>query len=141
MREEDLVTIDEAFRVAKTWSDNPDTPTAALLVRGDYSLVVWEANGVPTGINPNADRLLHAYKWFMHAACRAVAKAARLGVKTQGLTSVLTTPPCAGCAQALVEAGITVVIYPADHGGWTKSIQDGHDILHAGGVNVREVSR
>ena len=148
MREHDLLRIEEAFRVAESWSSDPDTQTGVVLLQGDYTTIVWAANSTPCNVTVSKEMLVRPekYKWVMHAERKAIGQAARRGIKTYGLACVQTAPPCADCAQVLVEAGISIVIYPADHAfvgreDWAKSIQDGEDILRAGGVKIRKVER
>lgn len=47
----------------------------------------------------------------VHAECNAIAYAARHGLATQGATLTTTDSPCLPCAQLIVNAGITEVVY------------------------------
>ena len=70
-----------------------------------------------------------------HAEADAIAEAARAGVDLSGSTMVVTLEPCnhvgrtGPCAQAIIEAGITDVVYAVD---------DPHDPAAGGAATLRE---
>ena len=70
-----------------------------------------------------------------HAEADAIAEAARAGVDLTGSTMVVTLEPCnhvgrtGPCAQAIIEAGITDVVYAVD---------DPHDPAAGGAATLRE---
>jgi dCMP deaminase len=47
----------------------------------------------------------------VHAEINALAQAARSGVRVDGATVYLTTYPCWPCTKALLNAGITRIVY------------------------------
>lgn len=76
-----------------------------------------------------------------HAERNAIFAAARLGIRTQGLTMAASWAACSDCARAIVQAGISCLvrhIRPV-HKGWEDSIAIGNQILDIGGVNVIDV--
>jgi dCMP deaminase len=78
-------------------------------------------NGFPRGIRETEERAADDEKlfWVTHAETNAIFNAARSGVSLEGATLYVTTYPCPGCAQAIVQAGIRrVFTYGAEY--WMK---------------------
>lgn len=72
----------------------------------------------------------------VHAEANAIIQAARHGSATDGATIYVTGAPCLMCARAIINAGISEVVFPAgDRYDCEKSV----GLLGAAGVKVREV--
>lgn len=75
-----------------------------------------------------------------HAEVMALANARAAGISTKGLTAVVTLEPCAHtgktgpCAEALIEAGISRVVFSVDDPGADSS--GGANILENSGIEV-----
>lgn len=89
-------------------------------------------------ISPDGRQLAAGYHrgaGTAHAEADAIAEAARAGVDLTGSTMVVTLEPCnhvgrtGPCAQAIIEAGITGVVYAVD---------DPHDPAAGGAATMRE---
>lgn len=69
----------------------------------------------PTGGSPHcSDRycdISQPCKRSVHAEANAIVFAARHGIATEGCTLYTTIAPCYNCAQLIVNAGISKVIY------------------------------
>ena len=70
-------------------------------------------NGFPRGVKETDERWERPlkYKFAVHAEINLIANAVRLGVGLADCTMYITIPPCDGCAKAIIQAGITKVIY------------------------------
>ncbi|KKN88883.1 hypothetical protein LCGC14_0244900 [marine sediment metagenome] len=102
-----------AFLVARK-SKDPSTKTGCVVQR-DKRILTTGYNGFPMGA-PD-DEALYAdreYKYANIAHCdrNAVFAAAFQGVALKGATMYLTGPPCTNCTQAIIQAGITRVVWP-----------------------------
>lgn len=66
-----------------------------------------------------------------HAEKGLISSAARLGIKTDGASMVVSTFPCPVCALDIVVAGIKTLYFSEGY-----SLVGAHDILKSGGVHV-----
>lgn len=100
-------------------SKDPSTKVGCVIVGPDREVRSMGYNGLPRGVEDLAERMERPakYLWTSHAEENAVAQAARIGVSLKGCTAYVTHFPCARCARALIQAGITEIIYG---GGTTK---------------------
>lgn len=67
----------------------------------------------------------------IHAETNAILRAAKLGIAIQGKTMYMTTSPCVTCANNIVQAGITRIVYAEEHDDLR-----GLDILKQAGVEI-----
>jgi dCMP deaminase len=79
------------------------------------------------------------YAFIEHAERDVIYKAARSGIKTQGLIMVAPWACCSDCARAIVLAGITTVVahkeaWDRSPERWKESLNYGMEILRAGNV-------
>ena len=102
----------------KTKSKDNNTQIGAVIVGADNEIVSTGYNSFPRGINDNVpERQERPEKYFfmMHAEQNAIVNAARIGVSTKGCVLYLTCGiPCADCAKAIINAGITRIICEAN---------------------------
>lgn len=96
-----------AYSEAKK-STNPSTQNGAILVDNKGNVILAAANTFPDGIAENKGRQSKPlrYKFSVHAERNVIYKAAKLGLKTKGLTMVCPWATCSDCAQAIIQAGI-----------------------------------
>ena len=127
------------------------TPTVALATAMGRALEL-ATKGPLTGGNPRVGCVLldssgaicaegwHEGSGTPHAEVMAMANARAAGVSTEGLTAVVTLEPCAHtgktgpCAEALVEAGISRVVFSVDDPGADSS--GGAQVLEGAGIDV-----
>jgi len=138
---EALALANEAARA----SDDPDTQVGCVIGCVDGTNVT-SANKLPIGVVPLRERTKRPakYDWIQHAEQRAIAKAARLGISTAGATMGLPWFPCPPCAQAIVTAGIAVLVCNQpefDHPKWGAGFHVASTILEEGGVRVVYASK
>jgi len=106
----------EMAYVAARQSQDPHRQVGAIIVKGNQ-ILAYGFNGTPTGYPNNDCKDLEGktYPHVVHAEINAIAKAAEHGVSTKGATMYSTTVPCIECAKAILQAGITTVIYSEDY--------------------------
>ena len=68
----------------------------------------------------------------IHAETNAIIQAALHGVSTRGCTCYVTHFPCLNCTKALINAGITRLVYSADYRVDPVAV----DFLHTANVEV-----
>ena len=100
-----------AYEVA-TWSKDPDCAVGAVLVSPDGCQVSHGYNGFPRGISDRAERLLNKQiknAMMVHAEVNAILNC---HADTRGWALYCTKAPCHHCAGAIIQAGITSVVFP-----------------------------
>lgn len=93
-------------------SPDPSRKTGAIIVDAAGEVTARGRNHFPYGIACTEVRLERPakYKWIEHAERDAIYSAARRGVTTVGSDMYLTWYPCADCARAIIQAGISHLI-------------------------------
>lgn len=94
--------------------------TGAVVARQGRILVTGY-NGAPAGVEhcyheqPTSLDPQDACRIAVHAEQNCVAFAARYGVALEGAEIICTHQPCVSCAQSIINAGITRVLYHAPY--------------------------
>ncbi len=126
---------------------SPSRPrkVGAVLVLADGQTTLAACNDFPSGVrdtearHASPERLL----WIEHAERNVIYAAARAGLGTAGATLIATFHPCAECARAIVQAGIsTVHTMPPEFADpvWGPSFHFSRSILEEGGVRVHHLA-
>jgi len=102
--------LKEAYEYSKN-SKHTGTHNAALLIDND-KIVLKGTNNLPPGVEEKKERFESPNKhtYLNHAERDVIYKAARQGIKTEGLTMVMPWTPCIPCANAVISAGIKLLI-------------------------------
>lgn len=101
----------------------------------DGRVLVTGYNGPPAGL-PHCDSEClqrHTGGCFLavHAEANAIAYAARHGIGVEGATLYSTHLPCLSCAQLIINAGISRVLYSTDYRD-----HSGRLLLEAAGIDT-----
>lgn len=92
-------------------------------------LPLWRDNrSMGFGPPPGCTRAVHAEQ-------NAISFAARWGVGLEGAWASITHQPCVSCAQCLINAGITHVIFAHDY-----RLRDGLDLLMEANIGISRFS-
>jgi len=102
----------EVYRFASENSNDISTFTAAMLVNDNLENLVIASNGFPPGTKdiegwdqkPKKDQISN------HAERAVIYKAAKMGVKTEGLTMIMAWAPCFPCANSIIYSGIKALV-------------------------------
>ena len=101
----------ELAHTIKKKSKDKNTQIGVVIVGKDKEIISTGYNSFPRGINDGVlkrQERPEKYYWFEHAERNAIYNAARIGVSTKGSTMYLSCGvPCADCARAIINAGIT----------------------------------
>lgn len=130
-------------KLVATWSKDRSRTCGAVIVDDRNVLVSIGWNGFPRGINDDAD-VRHErpakYKWTEHAERNAIFNAAANGHPTRGCTIYLPWYPCADCARAIIQSGITHIVCTEpdwnDH-IWAADFEVVKEMLEESAVTVR----
>jgi len=135
----DFLEVAEAI-AAK--SKNPKRKIGAVILSPALAIVATGWNGVARGVSDTAPRYAQPLKeyYMVHAEANAIYNAARAGAKTAGCIMLVTgLMPCAQCANAIVQAGITTVYYPETRRleqKWSENFAHSLIILTEAGVCI-----
>lgn len=111
-----------AIQTAQLWATRsvcPRLKVGAIIVDHQWSVVSQGYNGPPAGMTHGpavrADETgvrSEGCQSCVHAELNAIARLARRGGPgVEGMTIVSTHEPCLPCAQAIVQAGLSQVVY------------------------------
>lgn len=141
----DLYFISMLYLVAMKSKDKK-TQHGAIIVGSDNEIRSTGYNSFPRGIDdnkPERQERPEKYYWVEHSERNAIYNAARVGVPLKGCKIYVTDLPCMDCARAIVQAGITEVIYHVLKAYERPIIWDEHHqrsltLFEEAGVVVRE---
>ncbi len=131
--------------VVSEWSEDTSSKYGAVIVDERQCIKSTGFNGLPRGIKlePNYHCRPDKYNYFVHAEANAIFNAP---LSVAGCTIYLLKPPCAQCAGAIINSGITTVKYLKHHSlneienvdatNWRVSISDAQAMLLEAGVKL-----
>ncbi len=122
-------------------SKDQSTQVGSVIVGPDHEIRSVGYNCFARGIDDNKQERQERpekYFFFEHAERNAIYNAARIGVPLKGCTLYVQWPPCADCARAIIQSGISVVIIKTNKipGSWHESCQKGMDMFKEARVCV-----
>lgn len=90
-----------------------------VLVNRDHRIVSTGYNGSVAG-NPHCDDVGHTMRddhciATIHAEMNAILYCAKEGISTKGTICYVTHFPCLNCTKALIQAGISEIVYKNDY--------------------------
>ena len=95
------------------WSKDRSNGVGAIIADSDNRILSIGYNGFPSGCDDD-DEEKHLrpakYLYTEHAERNAIYSAARNGVKLDGCIIYLSWFPCADCARAIIQCGITKMV-------------------------------
>ena len=105
----------EAAKLFASWSKDPRTKVGAVIIGNHGQIVSQGYNGFPQNIDDSHERLTDREtkrKYVIHAEANAIYNAISNGAQTRGCSIyVHGLPVCHECAKAIIQCGITRVIY------------------------------
>jgi dCMP deaminase len=131
------------YKVAEA-SDDQSTKNGAMLLCEGWNLLTG-FNHIMEGYGHLPEHHERPFKYWIteHSERDVILKAAKKGIKTEGLTLVANWVACPDCARAIVEAGICCVVchkqcQDRTPERWRDMIDAGLAILRSGGVQLVE---
>lgn len=98
---------------AASQSEDRSRKTGAVIVDNESRVVAVGWNQFPRRIDTKVESRHERpakYQWTEHAERNAIYDAAALGISTHDTYMFLTWYPCADCARAIIQAGISTLI-------------------------------
>lgn len=146
MKRQDYLSWDEYFMgiaaLSAMRSKDPSTQVGACIVNADKRILSMGYNGMPRCCSDDVfpwDRegnpLDSKYLFVCHAELNAILNCAMGSVR--GCTVYTTLFPCNECAKAIIQAGITEVVYMSDKYATTDSTLAAKRMFDTAGVKYR----
>jgi dCMP deaminase len=144
LKRQDYITWDEYFmavaKLAAMRSKDPNTQVGSCIVSRDHKILSMGYNGFPRGCDDDEfpwDRegetpLMTKYPYVTHSELNAILN--YRGGSLEGSTLYVSLFPCNECAKAIIQAGITTLVYGSDKYADTESTIASKRMLNAAGV-------
>lgn len=145
MKRQGYLSWDEFFMgvamLSAMRSKDPSTQVGACIVSSDHKIVSTGYNGFPRDCNDDlfpwnreggmADT---KYAYVVHAELNAILNSA---VPVKGCQIYVTLFPCNECAKAIIQSGITGVIYASDKYADTDAVRVSKSMLDSASIRYR----
>jgi dCMP deaminase len=126
-------------------SKDPNTQVGACIVNDKNKIVGAGYNGLPIGCDDDefpwdkqGDFLQTKYPYICHAELNAILN--NIGIDLKGCKIYTALFPCNECAKAIIQSGITEVIYLSDKYAGTDTAKASKMMLDKAGVTYRKVN-
>ena len=149
MKREGYISWDEYFMavalLAAERSKDPSTQVGACIVDADNRIVSTGYNGFPYGCSDDEypwsregeDAAHTKYGYVVHAELNAILNAR--GRNVAGTRIYVALFPCNECAKAIIQAGISEVVYLSDKYANTPGTLISKRMLRSAGVTLRQL--
>lgn len=146
MKRTDYISWDEYFMgvalLAAKRSKDPNTQVGACIVDENNVIISTGYNGFPIGCSDDEfpwDREgdMTKYPYVVHAELNAILNAS--GKSLHGAKIYVDLFPCNECAKAIIQSGISEVIYLSDKYADTPGTQASKWMMKAAGVKMHQL--
>ncbi|MCH4889612.1 dCMP deaminase family protein [Acidaminobacter sp. JC074] len=146
-KRKDYISWDEYFLsvalVSAMRSKDPNTQVGACIVDNENKIVSIGYNGFPVGCSDdelpwdNEGGFLETkYAFSCHAELNAILNSSRSNLK--GCSVYTTLFPCNECAKAIIQSGISEIVYLSDKYADTDIVKASKLMLNKSGVKLRK---
>lgn len=147
-KRQDYISWDEYFMgialLSGRRSKDPNTQVGACIVNDQMKIVGTGYNGLPIGCSDDefpwsktGDFLATKYPYVCHAELNAILN--NIGINLKGCTIYTALFPCNECTKAIIQAGISEVVYLSDKYEGTDASKASKLMLDKSGVKYRKV--
>lgn len=145
----DVLSWDEYFmsvaHLSALRSKDPNTQVGATIVNKDNIILGIGYNGLPKGCSDDdfpwgniGDTLETKYAFVVHAELNAILNSY---ASLKNSTIYVSLFPCNECAKAIIQSGITEIVYEDDKYAHTDAVKASKRMLKAAGVSIRRVEK
>lgn len=124
-------------------SKDPNTRVGAVIVDEMHRIVSIGYNGMPRGCNDaempwgrDGGFLESKYAYVVHAELNAILNSPR---PVNGCTIYVSLFPCNECAKAIIQSGITSIVYESDKYADSDSVKASKQMFRNAGVALRKL--
>ena len=123
-------------------SKDPSTQVGACIVDEHNIIISTGYNGLPIGCSDDEYSWAREgedtkYQYVVHAELNTILNAT--GKSLRGAKLYVSLFPCNECAKAIIQSGITEVIYLSDKYAHTQSTRTSRRMLASAGVSTRQL--
>ena len=145
MKRLDYISWDEYFMgvalLAAKRSKDPNTQVGACIVDQNNVILTTGYNGFPQGCSDdefpwNREGEVTKYPFVVHAELNAILNAS--GKSLRGSKLYVDLSPCNECAKAIIQSGVSEIVYLSDKYADTPGIKASKMMLTAAGVKLRK---
>ena len=148
MKRDDYISWDEYFmgvaKLAAMRSKDPNTQVGSCIVSEDNNILSMGYNGFPKGCSDEEfpwerdgeDELSTKYPFVTHSELNAILN--YRGGSLEGSKMYVTLFPCNECAKAIIQAGITKIVYADDKYDDTPAVVASKKMLDAAGIKYEQ---
>ena len=145
MKRLDYISWDEYFMgvalLAAKRSKDPNTQVGACIVDQNNVILTTGYNGFPQGCSDdefpwNREGEITKYPFGVHAELNAILNAS--GKSLRGSKLYVDLFPCNECAKAIIQSGVSEIVYLSDKYADTPGIKASKMMLTAAGVKLRK---
>lgn len=145
MKRQDYISWDEYFMgvalLAAKRSKDPNTQVGACIVDENHVILTTGYNGFPQGCSDdefpwNREGEITKYPFVVHAELNAILNAS--GKSLRGASLYVDLFPCNECAKAIIQSGISEIVYLSDKYAGTPGNEASKRMLAAAGVKLRK---
>lgn len=148
LKRQDYISWDEYFMgvalLSAKRSKDPSTQVGACIVNEKNKIVGAGYNGLPIGCDDDdfpwekkGDFLQTKYPFVCHAELNAILN--NIGMDLKGCKIYTALFPCNECAKAIIQSGITEVVYLSDKYEGSDIFKASKVMLDKAGVHCRKV--
>lgn len=144
MKRKDVLTWDEYFmglaHLSAKRSKDPSTQVGAVIISEDHRVVGIGYNGFPNGCSDDdfpwareGDFGCTKYPFVVHAELNAILNSKK---DLKGCSIYVSLFPCNECAKAIIQSGITRIVYESDKYADTDGVKASKRMLQAAGIEL-----
>lgn len=149
-KRQDYISWDEYFmsvaHLAALRSKDPNTQVGCCIISDDHKILSMGYNGLPKGCDDDVfpweregETLETKYPFVVHSELNAILNFR--GGTLEGSTLYVSLFPCNECAKAIVQAGISTVVYDSDKYADSDSTRASKRMFDAAGVRYYQYQR
>ncbi|MDO6726060.1 dCMP deaminase family protein [Cognatishimia sp. 1_MG-2023] len=139
----------ELCDLISSWSEDESRKVGAVIVGKANEIRSTGYNGLPRGVsasdrNRQSHRDGEKYFWFEHAERNAIYNAARVGIPLDNCIIYSSVFPCADCARAIVQSGISELRsfpFPKNDKTYSKSFEVAASIFKETNLRIKLFER
>lgn len=147
MKRTDVLTWDEYFmglaHLSAMRSKDPNTQVGAVIVSDEHRVVSIGYNGFPNGCSDDVfpweregEFGSTKYPYVVHAELNAILNSKH---DLHGCSLYVSLFPCNECAKAIIQSGITRIVYESDKYADSATTIASKKMLHAAGVALEQL--
>lgn len=144
MKRTDVLTWDEYFmglaHLSAKRSKDPSTQVGAVIVGSDHRVVGIGYNGFPNGCSDDdfpwereGEFGCTKYPFVVHAELNAILNSKK---DLNGCSIYVSLFPCNECAKAIIQSGISRIVYESDKYADTDGVKASKRMLQAAGIEL-----